>query len=184
MQLSQLNGTLNDFSIGSSTNLNAVENETLEQQTNGPHNDFERFNNSSSHNQAIENNIVDKIRRAVDDAILTAMDKMIIPRIETAVRSITGSTGHGTISDIQNPDRRVFLGNAGNIPLMSASSRLDLNTNQNRNDEIRNEEDFEDGDFPALRPKYDRRAPTHHSCIFEVPPHVPRCSPMRYKRDV
>ena len=50
MQLSQVNEILNDFNIGSSTNVNAVENETLEQQTNGPHNDFERFNNSSSHN--------------------------------------------------------------------------------------------------------------------------------------
>ena len=46
---------------------------------------------------------------------------------------------------------------------MSASSRLDLNINQDKNDETRNEENFEDGDFPALRPSYDRRAQAHHS---------------------
>ena len=104
------------------------------------------------------------------DAILTTMDKRIIPRVETAVRSITGSTVHGPVSDDQNPDRRVFLGNAGNTPLISAFSRLDLNINQNRNHEIRNDEDFEDSDFPALKPEYDRRTPTHHknTIIFTI----------------
>ena len=48
---------------------------------------------------------------------------------------------------------------------MSASSRLDLDTNQNRNDENLNEEAFEDGDFPALRLSCDRRVPTDHTVI-------------------
>ena len=103
-QLSHLNETLNDFIIGKSTNVIAVENETLEQQTNGQHNDFERFVDSASQNQAIENNIDGKIRRAVDsavvivencmhDTILTAMDKVVIPKVEMAVISITASSG-------------------------------------------------------------------------------------------
>ena len=65
------------------------------------------------------------------------------------VKSITGWLGHGPNSEIQNLDRRDFLGNADNTSLMSASSRLDLNTNQDRKDETRNEENFEDGNFPA-----------------------------------
>ena len=172
-QLSQLNGILNDFIIGNGTNLSAMQNETLEQQTNGPNNDLEKFVGSSSQNQVKENNIDDKIRRAVDnavltvgncmhDAILTAMDKVVIPRFESAVISITGSIGHAPNSDVQIPDRRDFLGNTGKTPLMSTSSRLDLNTNQDRNDGTR-DKDFEDGDFPALRHSYDRRAPTHHN---------------------
>ena len=100
------------------------------------------------------------------DTILIAMDKMVIPRVGTAVRSTTGSTKLGPISDVQNPDRRDFIRNAINTPLMSASSRLDLNTNQNKDDETRNEEDFEDGDFPALRPSYDRRVPTRHKVVL------------------
>ena len=32
------------------------------------------------------------------DAILTAIDKVVIPRVEMAVKSITGSTGHRTNS--------------------------------------------------------------------------------------
>ena len=48
-------------------------------------------------------------------------------------------------------------------PLMSASSRLDLNMEQDKIDENRNIENFEDGDFPALRHSCDRRAHTHHT---------------------
>ena len=96
------------------------------------------------------------------DAIVTALDQMLIRKVEMAVRSITDLTGHGPISEVQNPDRRDFLWNAGNTPLMSACSRLDLNTNQDFNDKTRNEENFEDGDFPVLRPNLDRRTQAHH----------------------
>ena len=46
---------------------------------------------------------------------------------------------------------------------MSASSRLDLNIDQDRIDETRAIENLEDGDFPTLKPNYDRRAHTHHT---------------------
>ena len=89
-QLSWLDETLKDFIIGNGTSVNAMENEILGQQTGGPYKIVEGFYNSSSQNQVVENKIVDKIRRAVDnavltvencmhDAILTAMDKMVIP---------------------------------------------------------------------------------------------------------
>ena len=45
---------------------------------------------------------------------------------------------------------------------MSASSRLDLDNELNNNDETRNNENFEDGDLPVLKPNYDRRAHAHH----------------------
>ena len=48
-----------------------------------------------------------------------------------------------------------FLGNAGNTPLMLASSWLDLNANRGRKYETRTEKNIEDGDFLALRPNYD-----------------------------
>ena len=46
---------------------------------------------------------------------------------------------------------------------MSTSSWLDLDNELDRNDETRNNEDFEEGDLPVLRPNYDRRAHMHHS---------------------
>ena len=102
------------------------------------------------------------VENRMHDAILTTMDKVVIPRVEMAVRSITGSSGHGLNGIVQNPDWGEFTGSTENTPLMSASSRLDVNIHQNRIDETRDIEYFEDGDFPALRPNYDRRAHTHH----------------------
>ena len=46
---------------------------------------------------------------------------------------------------------------------MSASSSLDLDNESSRNDETRNNEDFGDGDFPALKLNCDRREHAHHS---------------------
>ena len=102
------------------------------------------------------------VKNRMHDAILTAIDNVVIPRAEIAAKSITGSTGHGTNSEVQNPDRRGFLGNIRNTPLISASSRLDIGNELNRIDETHNIEDLDDGDFPALRPSYDRRADAHY----------------------
>ena len=114
-QLSLSRETSNDFIVGNGTNVSAMENETLEQQTNGQDNDFERFVDSTSQNQVIESNIDNKIKRVVEntvttvenrmlDAILAAMDKILIRRVEMAVRSITSPSGHGPNSEVQNPD--------------------------------------------------------------------------------
>ena len=124
-------------------------------------------------NQVLENKIDDQSTRVVSsavmtveirmhDAILTASDNVVFPRVEMAVKSMTGWAGHGTSSEVQNPDRRDVLGNIRNTPRMSASSRLDLDNELNRIDETRNDVDFEDGDFPALKPNYDWREHAHH----------------------
>ena len=46
---------------------------------------------------------------------------------------------------------------------MSASSRIDLHVSQDKNDKTRNVENFQDGNFPALRPNYDRHMVTGHN---------------------
>ena len=103
-QKKQLNETSYYVILGNGAYVNAMEKETLEQQANGQHNDFESFVDCASQNQVIEYNIDDKIRRALDNAfstvenrmhevIVTAMYKMVIPRVEMVVRSITGSSG-------------------------------------------------------------------------------------------
>ena len=45
---------------------------------------------------------------------------------------------------------------------MSASSRVDLNINQDRNAGTHNVENFENGTFPALRYSCVRQAHAHH----------------------
>ena len=64
------------------------------------------------------------------------------------VKLITCSAGRGTSNEIQNPDRSEILGNIRETPLMSTSSRLDLDNELNRIDETRNDVDFEHRNFP------------------------------------
>ena len=54
---------------------------------------------------------------------------------------------------------------------MSASSRFDLDADLNRNDQICIIEGFKDGNFPALRPEYDRNAHAHHMATGHNAPH-------------
>ena len=89
------------------------------------------------------------------------MDNVVKPQVELAVRSITESSGRGPSSMLQNRDQRDFTGNIVSTPLMSASSRVNLNIDQDRNDVTRKVENFEDGDFPALIPNKDRNAHAH-----------------------
>ena len=102
---------------------------TLGLQTNRQHNDFD-IGDSASPKLVIQNIIGDKNGRAVDnsvltvenrmhDAILTAMDKIVFPGVEIAVKSITGSSGHGQNSEVQSSDREDFLGHADNTLLKS-----------------------------------------------------------------
>ena len=100
---------MNDFVIVSNTYAGAVRNESLEPQTNGLSKSFGRITvgeNVACQDQVIEQNIDDKIGKAVDnavmtvenrvqDAILTAMLIVVIPRVEMTVTSMTESSGRG-----------------------------------------------------------------------------------------
>ena len=155
-----------------------MENETSECQTDGLYFNPGRIVDgeiSASQSQVIVNKIDKKIRKAVDsavrtiknhmlDAIFAAMVNVVIPRAEMAVRPITGSSGHGPNSTIQNPDGRDLIRNRENTPFKSASSRLDLNIYQDRKNETLDFENFQDGDFPVLRPNFDRQSHAHHTC--------------------
>ena len=82
--------------------MSARINQTLESQTNGHYFDSERIVDGESQNQVKEISVDDKIRKAIgsavltvknwmDDAILTTMDIVLIPRLEMSVKLVTGS---------------------------------------------------------------------------------------------
>ena len=100
--------------------------------------------NIESQNQVIERNIARRVKKdvasdiaAVENqmhhAILTGMDNVVVTRIEMAVNLIAGSSGLGANCVVRNPDQSVFSNNMENTPLMTASSRTDLNINKDRN---------------------------------------------------
>ena len=108
------------------------------------------------------------VENRMHDEILTAMNNVIIPRVEIVVRPITESSGRGPSSVVQNPDQTDFTGITENPPLISAASRIDLNVDQDRNDETRKVKNFKDGDFSALRYNYERQAHAHHKWTLDM----------------
>ena len=109
--LSESNETSNDFVIGNTINADVFENEAVETHTGGPVSEYEKSivdESSKRYVQEIEKNIVGKIRKEVHDSVLTTLDNLVISRVEMVRRSITGSSGRGPNSVVQNPDQRDF----------------------------------------------------------------------------
>ena len=137
-----MNETLNDFVIENSNKISAIGNETLGPQNIGSFNNAERIingENSACQTQVIENYFDDKSAKAIDnalltvenrmhDGILTAMENVLISRVEMA----TGSSVQRPSRGVQSPVRKDFSGNTENTPLILASSRLDINVDQDR----------------------------------------------------
>ena len=133
--------------------------------------------NSACHNQVIERDVVDMIRREVGnivaavenrvhDATLSGKYSVAIPRVGMAVRSINVSSGGGPNFAVQNPNQRGFSRNLENPPLMTAYSRSDLNVHQDKNNEPFKNEKFEAADFSAIISIYDQQTHAHQRNDF------------------
>ena len=100
-----MNEFLKGFNIDNDTQEDLTEDQTVGLQNDGCVNKLRNVTlreNTASHNQVIEKNIAGRVRKDVDnvvaaiekqvhDAISTAMDSLVMPRVEMAERSITGS---------------------------------------------------------------------------------------------
>ena len=117
-QLSQLDETLNGFAIGNCVNVSILKSENLEQLTNGRSNDFKRADKSVCQNQVIENRFDEQVTRAVSGALMTVkirmhdaslrtIDNVVTPRVDMAVKSITGFA---------------WLGESGKVRILTAGT--------------------------------------------------------------
>ena len=95
------------------------------------------------------------------------MDSVFIPRVEVAVRFVIGPWRHGPSSVVHNHDQRGYSGSTEDTPLITASSRSDLIIIDTRDDETRNNETIQGGEFLALRSKYNWLTHTHH--VYCIP---------------
>ena len=105
-------------------------------------------------------NIVDTVEDRIQNAILTAIDNIVTPKIELAIRSINASSGRDVTSASGNSERREYAGINASFENASANNRtLGM---ANTNDETRH--DFHDGvsELPVLEAQFDRQLPTHH----------------------
>ena len=105
-------------------------------------------------------NIVDTVEDKIQNAVLTAIDNIVTPKIELAIRSINASSGRDVTSASGDSERREYEGINASFENASANNRtLGM---ANTNDETRH--DFHDGvsELPVLEAQFDRQPPFHH----------------------
>ena len=139
--------TVDTSNVSSIVNENALNIKTLERCFN------ERIDREMG-------NIVDTVEDRIQNAILTAIDNIVTPKIELAIRSINASSGRDVTSASGNSERREYEGINASFENASANNRtLGM---ANTNDEARH--DFHDGvsELPVLEAQFDRQLPTHH----------------------
>ena len=141
-----------DFTVGTSNvssivDENALKGKTLERCFN------ERIDREMS-------NIVETVEDRIQNAILTAIDNIVAPKIELAIRSINTSSGRDVTSVSTNSERREHAGY--NVFFENASENNNKLNTTNENDETRQNIHDEVSELSVPRTHFDRPPHTHH----------------------
>ena len=105
-------------------------------------------------------NIVDTVEDKIQNAILTAIDNIVAPKIELAIRSINASSGRDVTSMSANSERREQVGI--NAPFENASESNNTLDVSNVNDETRHNVPDEVSELSVPETQFDRQPHTHH----------------------
>ena len=106
------------------------------------------------------NNIVDTFEDRIHNAILTAIENIVAPKIELAIRSIFASSGRDATSVSANSKRRERVGI--NASFENASENDDTLDVSNLNDETRHNIPDDVSELSVPETHFDRQAHTHH----------------------
>ena len=187
--LSQLDNFDRDMIIGNAVSErqeNIVANEGTNDQifTVGTFNDSSIVNGNTKTVKTLERcfneridremrNIVDTDEDRIQNAILTAIDNIIGPKSELAIRSINASSGRDATSVSTNSESREHVGI--NACFESASRNNDTHGVSSVNDETRHNVPDEVSELSVPETHFDRQPQTHHSpvshfliCCFEI----------------
>ena len=107
-------------------------------------------------------NIVDTVENRIQNAILTAIDSIITPEIESAIRSMNASSGRGATSVMVSSERGEHIGITAlleNVSEMNNTPHV-----LNINDETRKKIPDEVSELSVPDTHFDRQSQTHHSC--------------------
>ena len=105
-------------------------------------------------------NIVDTVEDRIQNAFLTAIDKIVAPKIELAIRSINASSGMGATIVAANSERGEHVGI--NTSIEKASKNNSIPHVSNVNDESRHKVPDEVSESSVPETRFDRQAHTHH----------------------
>ena len=155
-----------DFTVGTSNVSTVVNENALNVKA------LERCFNERIHREM--SNIVDTVEDRIENAILTAIDNIVGPKIELAIRSINASSGRDVASMSANSERREHTGI--NAPFETASENNNTLNVADINDETRHNSQIEVGELSVHGTYFDRQPhtrcmasglceETHHSSI-------------------
>ena len=108
-------------------------------------------------------NIVDIVEDRIQNAILTAIENIVAPKIELAIRSINASSEQDATSVSANLERKERVGI--NASFQNASKNNDTLNVSNVNDETRHNIQDEVSELSAPEIHFDRQSHTHHTHI-------------------
>ena len=141
-----------DFTIGTSNVSSNVSGNAMNVKT------LERCFNERIYREM--SNIVDTVEDRIQNAILTAIDNIVAPKIELAIRSINASSGRDVTCVSANSERREHTGN--NASFENASENNNTLGVTNVIDETRHNFQDEVSQLSVPGTHFDRQPHTHH----------------------
>ena len=149
-----VNGGTNDrvFTVGTSSNISVANGNAMIVKT------LERCFNEKTDREM--SNIVDTVEDRIQNAILTAIDNIVAPEIELAIRSINASAGRDATSVSADSERREHVGI--NTSFENASGNNNILGVSNVNDETRHNIADKVSKLSVPETHFDRQAHTHH----------------------
>ena len=146
-----------DFTVGTSTNDSVINGNAMSVKT------LERSINERIDREMI--NIIDTVEDRIQNAILTAIDNIVAPKIELAIRSINASSGRDVASVSATSERREHVGinaSCGNVSQDASGNNNTLRVS-NANDETRHNIPDEVSELSVPGIYFDRQPHTHHN---------------------
>ena len=141
-----------DFTVATSNNDSVVNGNAMSART------LERCFNKRIDREM--NNIIDTVEDRTQNAILTAIDNIVVPKKELAIRSINASSGRDVTSVSANSEHKERVGL--NASFKNASRNNDTLDVSNVNDETRHNIPDEVSELSVPETHFGRQARTHH----------------------
>ena len=144
-----------NFTVGTSNSSSVVDGNAMNVKT------LERCFNERIDREM--SNIVDTVEDRIQNAILTAIENIVAPKIELAIRSINASSGRDATSVSANSERREHVGTSNSFENASGNndtlgvSYVNEETRQNIPDEV--------SELSVSETRFDRQPQTHHSVL-------------------
>ena len=147
-----------DFTVVTSSNNIAINGSTVNVKT------LERCFNERIDREM--SNIIDTVEDRIQNATLTAIDNIVAPKIELAIRSINASSGRNVTSVTANSERGEHIGI--NASFENASGNNNILQVSNVNDETPHNIPDEVSELSVPETHFDRQAHTHHKVVIET----------------